>query len=158
MVAVLVLAAGFAPAQTGSGSSKSSSSKKGATSKKASTSKKGSASKTGSTKGRRSRKGAWKRKGQQKIDPARARQIQEALIREKYLQGEPTGVWDTRSEQAMLRYQADHGWQSKVTPDSRALIKLGLGPDHSQGAVIVPEKKAGTAAGTPVTAVTEPKR
>jgi hypothetical protein len=30
----------------------------------------------------------------------------------------------------MQRYQADHGWQSKEVPDSRALIKLGLGPDH----------------------------
>jgi hypothetical protein len=32
----------------------------------------------------------------------------------------------------MRRYQADHGWQSKTVPDSRALIKLGLGPskDH----------------------------
>jgi len=30
----------------------------------------------------------------------------------------------------MQRYQADQGWQSKTTPDSRALIKLGLGPNH----------------------------
>jgi hypothetical protein len=30
----------------------------------------------------------------------------------------------------MKRYQADHGWQSKTTPDSRALIRLGLGPNH----------------------------
>jgi hypothetical protein len=30
----------------------------------------------------------------------------------------------------MQKYQADHGWQSKQVPDSRALIKLGLGPDH----------------------------
>jgi len=31
----------------------------------------------------------------------------------------------------MQKYQADQGWQSKVVPDSRALIKLGLGPDHA---------------------------
>jgi hypothetical protein len=30
----------------------------------------------------------------------------------------------------MQRYQADQGWQAKTTPDSRALIKLGLGPSH----------------------------
>jgi hypothetical protein len=32
----------------------------------------------------------------------------------------------------MRRYQSDNGWQSKTVPDSRALIKLGLGPskDH----------------------------
>ncbi len=29
----------------------------------------------------------------------------------------------------MVKYQADNGWQSKTTPDARALIKLGLGPD-----------------------------
>ncbi len=81
---------------------------------------------------RRARKGAWKRRGQQVIQPERAREIQEALIREKYLTGEPSGKWDARTEAAMTRYQADHGWQSKVTPDSRALIKLGLGPDYSR--------------------------
>ena len=83
-----------------------------------------------SRRGRATRKGAWKRQGQQRIDSARATEIQQALIREKYLNGEPTGSWDARSEAAMARYQADHGWQSKVTPDSRALIKLGLGPNH----------------------------
>jgi putative peptidoglycan binding protein len=78
------------------------------------------------------RKGSWKRKGQQAIQPERAREIQEALIREHYLTGEATGTWDARTEAAMLKYQADNGWQSKVTPDSRALIKLGLGPDYSK--------------------------
>jgi peptidoglycan hydrolase-like protein with peptidoglycan-binding domain len=68
--------------------------------------------------------------GQQKIDPARAREIQEALIREHYLDGEPSGAWDAKSESAMQRFQQDNGWQSKVVPDSRALIKMGLGPDH----------------------------
>lgn len=82
------------------------------------------------SKHRRSRKGAWKRHGQQKIDAARATEIQQALIRQKYLDGQPSGNWDSRTEAAMARYQADNGWQSKVTPDSRALIKLGLGPKH----------------------------
>jgi hypothetical protein len=71
-------------------------------------------------------------RGQQKIDSERAQSIQEALIREHYLSGEPTGTWNQASEDAMRKYQADHGWQSKQVPDSRALIKLGLGPskDH----------------------------
>ena len=70
------------------------------------------------------------RRGQQKIDAARAREIQEALIREHYMDGSATGVWDAKSQSAMQRYQADNGWQSKSIPDSRALIKMGLGPDH----------------------------
>ncbi len=93
---------------------------------------------TSAQKGKTSRgkKVAGKR-GQQAIDPSRAREIQTALIREHYLQGEPTGTWDSTSQAAMQRYQADHGWQSKTTPDARALIKLGLGP--SQDHLLNPE-------------------
>ncbi|HEY7353454.1 MAG TPA: peptidoglycan-binding protein [Terriglobales bacterium] len=69
-------------------------------------------------------------RGQQAIDSARAREIQEALIREHYLKGEPTGKWDTKTQQAMQKYQGDQGWQTKTVPDSRALIRLGLGPDQ----------------------------
>jgi len=69
-------------------------------------------------------------RGQQKIDSERARSIQEALIREHYMTGEATGTWNQASEDAMRKYQADHGWQSKTVPDSRALIKLGLGPSN----------------------------
>ena len=90
---------------------------------------KGTASTHATHKGKKSRKSA-RRRGQEKIDPARAREIQEALIREHYLDGTASGSWDARSQSAMQRYQADHGWQSKSVPDSRALIKMGLGPDH----------------------------
>lgn len=68
--------------------------------------------------------------GQRTIDEERTLAIQNALIREHYLSGEPSGVWDQSSKDAMLKFQADNGWQTKITPDSRALIKLGLGPDH----------------------------
>lgn len=78
----------------------------------------------------KSHKHVAKSHGQQKIDRQRAEQIQQALIREHYLSGEASGVWDNASQRAMERYQASNGWQTKVVPDSRALIKLGLGPDH----------------------------
>ena len=83
-----------------------------------------------SRKSKKSRKSASSRRGQQKIDPVRSREIQEALIRAHYLDGTASGSWDARSQSAMQRYQADNGWQSKSVPDSRALIKMGLGPDH----------------------------
>ncbi|HUN86203.1 MAG TPA: peptidoglycan-binding domain-containing protein [Terracidiphilus sp.] len=70
-------------------------------------------------------------RGQQTIDPERATQIQEALIRAHYLSGEPSGKWDAETQAAMQKYQADQGWQTKLMPDSRALKKLGLGPDYS---------------------------
>ncbi|MGD0987763.1 MAG: hypothetical protein ABR874_08135 [Candidatus Sulfotelmatobacter sp.] len=81
-------------------------------------------------KGKRARSKKTTARGQQKIDPERAEEIQEALIREHYLTGEPAGTWNQASEDALRRYQADHGWQSKTVPDARALINLGLGPSH----------------------------
>jgi hypothetical protein len=65
---------------------------------------------------------------QRTIDDVRATQIQVALIKAGYLSGEPSGHWDTQSQAAMEKVQADNGWQTKLVPDSRALIKLGLGP------------------------------
>ena len=66
--------------------------------------------------------------GQRTIDDERATQIQEALIKAGYLSGTPSGHWDATTEAAMGKLQADNGWQTKLVPDSRALIKLGLGP------------------------------
>jgi hypothetical protein len=62
------------------------------------------------------------------MDSDRATQIQTALIKTGYLTGTPSGHWDAPSEAAMQKLQGDNGWQTKLTPDSRALIKLGLGP------------------------------
>jgi uncharacterized low-complexity protein len=78
---------------------------------------------------KKSKKTATKH-GQQKIDADRTHQIQTALIREHYMDGEATGKWDDATEKAMQKYQADNGWQSKTVPDSRALIKMGLGPNQ----------------------------
>ena len=80
---------------------------------------------------RKGKTAARRPRGQQAIDSERAREIQQALIRERYLDGQPSGTWDDRTRQAMIRYQTDNGWQSKVVPDSRALIKLGLGPKYA---------------------------
>ena len=87
--------------------------------------------------------GKRKPRGQQKIDSERAQAIQEALIREHYMTGDPTGTWNQASEDAMRRYQADHGWQSKEVPDSRALISLGLGPSNDH--LLNPESAMTTA-------------
>jgi hypothetical protein len=81
-------------------------------------------------------------RGQRGIRPERAKEIQEALIKQNYLTGAPSGEWDQKTEDAMKKYQADHGWQTKRTPDSRALIALGLGPDHSDAIPVVAKEKA----------------
>ncbi|HUZ04588.1 MAG TPA: peptidoglycan-binding domain-containing protein [Acidobacteriaceae bacterium] len=88
----------------------------------------------GHYKGRRRRsKKSHKVQGQKAIDPQRAAEIQEALIREHYLRGNATGNWDASSQAAMQKFQLDNGWQTKIIPDARALIKLGLGPKQDAG-------------------------
>jgi len=101
--------------------------------------------KHGHHKSKGKRKASWKKKGQQGINSDRATEIQQALIREKYLTGEPTGTWDARTQAALVKYQGDHGWQTKVVPDSRALIKLGLGPNYSAELLNGPPKAAPSA-------------
>ena len=99
-------------------------------------------------------------RGQQAIQPERVTEIQQALIRAHYMSGDASGKWDTSTIAAMQKYQADHGWQTKIMPDSRALVKLGLGEDYSgainaknlslagppSGAAIPPDQEAGFAA------------
>lgn len=70
--------------------------------------------------------------GPRAIEPQRATEIQAALIKAGYLTGEPSGRWDSESQIAMQKLQAEKGWQTKLTPDSRALILLGLGPQQAK--------------------------
>jgi hypothetical protein len=80
--------------------------------------------------------------GQRTIDDERATQIQQALIKAGYLSGEPSGHWDAASETAMGKLQSDNGWQTKLVPDSRALIKLGLGPSTASLISVQPDTVA----------------
>lgn len=79
----------------------------------------------------------FKKAAPRSMDSARATQIQTALIRQGYLSGSPSGVWDNNTQAAMQKYQSDHGWQTKLTPDSRAIIKLGLGSSTTPSAASV---------------------
>lgn len=127
---------------------------KGHTAPKSAKSSKSASSKStkaGAHKGKRSRKTA---RGQQKIDGDRTQQIQQALIRQHYLSGEPSGKWDASTEDALRRYQADNGWQNKTVPDSRALIKLGLGPSHDH--LLNPESAMTTSPEAPHAATGSP--
>ncbi|MDQ2835535.1 MAG: peptidoglycan-binding protein [Acidobacteriota bacterium] len=73
-------------------------------------------------------KSAARSTGQRAIDDTRASQIQASLVKSGYLSGEPSGHWDSQTESAMQKFQSDNGWQTRIIPDSRAIIKLGLGP------------------------------
>jgi lipid-binding SYLF domain-containing protein len=95
--------------------------------------------------GKSRRTSAKKPIGPRGIDDARASQIQAALIKAGYLTGEPSGHWDAASQAAMEKLQSDNGWQTKLVPDSRALIKLGLGPSAAPGAVAAAQSTTSTA-------------
>jgi hypothetical protein len=76
-------------------------------------------------------KSASRPSGPRAIEPQRATEIQAALIKGGYMTGSPSGHWDAESQSAMQKLQASKGWQTKLTPDSRALILLGLGPQQA---------------------------
>jgi peptidoglycan hydrolase-like protein with peptidoglycan-binding domain len=92
--------------------------------------------------------------GQQAIDSERVTAIQQALIREHYMTGTPSAKWDPETQAAMLKFQGDQGWQTKITPDSRALIKLGLGPDHSAAINASPNTSFNTLTSAPLPTAT----
>jgi hypothetical protein len=89
--------------------------------------------------------------GQRTIDSDRASEIQNALIKQKYLTGAPSGQWDSQTQVAMRQYQSDHGWQTKLMPDSRALISLGLGPNHTNDSPVGRTSSAPSALAAPNT-------
>lgn len=93
-------------------------------------------------------------RGQQVIAPERVTEIQQALICAHYLNGEPTGKWDVTTQAAMRKFQADQGWQTKLLPDSRALVKMGLGPDYSNA---INAKNSSFAAPPPVSTIPPPQ-
>lgn len=90
------------------------------------------------------------------LQPERAQEIQQALIREGYLTGDANGQWDTRTHDAMLRYQTDHGFPATGLPEAKSLMKLGLGPhplpaglDHGPAGAAIPGSSQGDLTGTP---------
>jgi hypothetical protein len=111
--------------------------------------KKGTGTKTGTTKtskasktGKSTKKGPPPRRTQLAPTPERYKDIQSALIAKGYLQGEPSGVWDSDSMDAMRRFQTDQ----KQTPTGKitapALIGLGLGPKPPDSEPAAPNSAA----------------
>jgi peptidoglycan hydrolase-like protein with peptidoglycan-binding domain len=127
LMACLSLVPAFASSSApGSAPGTAAKNKTSASAHPATKSSKSKSTRSSSRKGKRSKKV----RGQQKIESERTYQIQQALIRQHYMTGEATGKWDDSTQEALRRFQADNGWQNKTVPDSRALIKLGLGPNH----------------------------
>ncbi|MGB9336570.1 MAG: peptidoglycan-binding domain-containing protein [Candidatus Acidiferrales bacterium] len=59
----------------------------------------------------------------------RIEEIQTALAREGYYHGDPTKKWDSNTQDAMRKFQEDHGMTGTGKLDATTLQKLGLGSD-----------------------------
>ncbi len=81
-----------------------------------------------SKKRRYRREGSKTRLARLKLDPARASEIQQALIARGYLNQQPNGVWDDSTRSAMRRFQEEHQFPTTGLPEAKSLMKLGLGP------------------------------
>ena len=71
---------------------------------------------------------AKRRRAQLRPEPERIEEIQQALVKAGYLNGQPNGHWDDETRAAMRRYQVDHGFPVTGLPEAKSLMKLGLGP------------------------------
>lgn len=79
-----------------------------------------------------SKAAAARNKGPRSPEPERIREIQTALASRGY-DVEPSGVWDSRSVEALKRFQGDNEIRNltgKGKLDSLTLIALGLGPNN----------------------------
>ena len=69
-----------------------------------------------------------RRRSAMRPEPQRVQEIQKALIQTGELHQEPTGRWDEATREAMKRYQQANGFAVTGLPDSKSLMKMGLGP------------------------------
>ena len=90
------------------------------------------------------------------LQSERVQEIQRALIREGYLQGDVTGQWDAQTREAMLHYQTMNGFPPTGLPEAKSLMKLGLGShplppelDHGVVGIATPGAAQGNLSTTP---------
>jgi len=77
-------------------------------------------------------------------DPARIKEIQQALAREGFYQGDPTGKWDEATVAAMKTFQQSKGLQPTGKIEALSLQKLGLGSPVAGLAPPAPQPPAPT--------------
>ncbi len=63
-----------------------------------------------------------------RIQPARVREIQEALVKAGFFHDKPDGVWGPSTRDAMKQFQKQKGFTPTGLPEAKPLMLLGLGP------------------------------
>jgi peptidoglycan hydrolase-like protein with peptidoglycan-binding domain len=89
----------------------------------------GTSSATAATKKKSTKKhhGSKREPTQKAPTPERISEIQSALARGGYYQGNPNGKWDSNTVAAMQKFQSDNGLSNSGKIDAPSLQKLGLG-------------------------------
>ncbi len=92
------------------------------------------------------RKTSSRQSSQKAPTPDRITEIQSALARGGYYQGDPNGKWDSNTVAAMQKFQSSNGLEANGKLDALSLQKLGLGSDIAGvSAPKQPVKPSGTA-------------
>jgi hypothetical protein len=81
--------------------------------------------------------------------PDRISEIQSALSRDGYYQGDPNGRWDANTVAAVEKFQSSHGIEGTGKLDAPTLQKLGLGSDIAGVSAPRPLASTSTGAGSP---------
>ena len=68
--------------------------------------------------------------GQGTPTPERYAEIQKALAAKGYFDGDPNGIWDSKSIESLKRFEQDQNITPDGKLDSLSLIALGLGPSR----------------------------
>src|SRR6204780_2959197 len=104
-----------------------------------------SASSTTAKKKTVSKKHHSKREPTQKAPtPARISEIQSALARNGYYQGQPNGKWDSNTVSAMQKFQSGNGLEPSGKLNALSLQKLGLGSSVAGVSAPKPIQPAGS--------------
>ena len=96
----------------------------------ASSSRSASAPSSSTSTKKKSKKRRSRREPTQKAPtPDRIKEIQSALARGGYYQGEPNGKWDLNTASAMQKFQSGNGLEPSGKINALSLQKLGLGSE-----------------------------
>src|SRR6202453_2986201 len=88
--------------------------------------------------------------------PARISEIQSALARNGYYQGQPNGKWDSNTVSAMQKFQSGNGLEPSGKLNALSLQKLGLGSSVAGVSAPKPVQPAGRKPSASPTSSTAP--
>jgi hypothetical protein len=98
---------------------------------------------------KKSKKRRSRREPSQKVPtPQRISEIQSALARGGYYQGQPNGKWDANTVAAMQKFQSGNGLEPSGKLNAVSLQKLGLGSEIAGVSAPKPVAPAATPAAT----------